>query len=69
MMCKKYMLIVFTNYSSKRYLTDRSPIIVVRDIYNKNPLTTLVEVYKWTKEKRDYTYVCNISIERGLCDD
>ena len=63
------MLIAFTDYRSKRYLTDRSPIIVVRNIYNNNPLTKSVELYKWTKEKRDYTYVCTISIERGLCDD
>lgn len=63
------MLIAFTDYNSRRCLTDRSPIVVVRDIYNKNPLTKSVEVYKWTKEKRDYTYVCTISIERGLRDD
>lgn len=63
------MLISFTDFSSNRHLTDRFPIDVVRDIYNKNPLTTSVEVYKWVKERRDYKYVCTISIERGLCDD
>lgn len=63
------MLMAFTDYSSHRHLTDRYPLDVVKDIYNRNPLTTSVEVYKWTKEKRDYKYICTISIERGLCDD
>lgn len=68
-MCKRYMLISFTDYGSHRHLTDRYPLDVVKDIYNRNPLTTSVEVYKWAKEKRDYKYICTISIERGLCDD
>lgn len=63
------MLISFTDYSSHRHLTDRYPLDVVKDIYNRNPLTTSIEVYKWMKEKRDYKYICTISIERGLCDD
>lgn len=63
------MLIAFTDCSSNRHMTDRYPIDVVKDIYNKNPLTTSVEIYKWMKEKRDYKYICTISIERGLCDD
>ena len=69
MMCKRYMLISFTDYSSHRHLTDRYPLDVVKDIYNRNPLTTSIEVYKWMKEKRDYKYICTISIEKGLCDD
>lgn len=68
MMCKRYMLISFTNGESKRHMTDRFPIDVIRDIYNKKPLTIRVEVYKWVKEKSDYKYICTISIERGLCD-
>lgn len=68
MMCKRYMLISFTDGSSERHLTDRYPIDVVKDIYNKVPTTISVEVYKYIKERHDYKYICTISIEKGLLD-
>lgn len=69
MMCKRYMLIAFTNGTGTRHMTDRYPIDAVKDIYNKEPDIISVEVYKYIKERRDYKYICTISIERGLCDD
>lgn len=67
MMLKQYMLIVFKrNGSSKRSVTDKSPLQRAIELYSKCNEIEEIEVYKYNSAMRDYKYICTIKFDKML---
>lgn len=67
MMLKQYMLIVFKRKgSSKRSVTDKSPLQRAIELYGKCNDIEEIEVYKYNSAMRDYKYLCTIKFDRIL---
>lgn len=67
MMLKQYMLIIFKRGgSSKRSVTDKSPLQRAIELHGKCNDIEEIEVYKYVLTLRDYKYLCTIKFDRIL---